>query len=129
MPHKFGVNASNLVLMHKKTGGGDHYNFIFSSIMFYIRLGECQENLRGEPLAFSFYKLGRRKLVIFSYFSYNLYVKRSYLAQLTLPTSDSSTHHLLGNGVSLRQGYSPSEVNQLSPRKISFCRPNFLIID
>jgi hypothetical protein len=29
MPHKFGVNASNLVLMSKKTGGGGHYNFIF----------------------------------------------------------------------------------------------------
>jgi hypothetical protein len=54
MPHKFGVNASNLVLMPKKTGGGGHYNFIFSLIMFYVRLGECQENLRGEPLAFFF---------------------------------------------------------------------------
>jgi hypothetical protein len=29
MPHKFGVNVSNLVLMPKKTGGGGHYNFIF----------------------------------------------------------------------------------------------------
>jgi hypothetical protein len=30
MSHKFGVNISNLMLMPKKTGGGDHYNFIFS---------------------------------------------------------------------------------------------------
>jgi hypothetical protein len=30
MPHKFVVNASNFVLMPKKTGGGDHYNFTFS---------------------------------------------------------------------------------------------------
>jgi hypothetical protein len=30
MPHKFGANASNLVLMPKKTGGKGHYNFIFS---------------------------------------------------------------------------------------------------
>jgi hypothetical protein len=30
MPHKFGANASNLVLMPKKIGGGGHYNFIFS---------------------------------------------------------------------------------------------------
>jgi hypothetical protein len=30
MPHKFVANASNFVLMPKKTGGGDHYNFIFS---------------------------------------------------------------------------------------------------
>jgi hypothetical protein len=29
MSHKFDVNASNLVLMPKKTGGGGHYNFIF----------------------------------------------------------------------------------------------------
>jgi hypothetical protein len=29
MPHKFGVNASNFVLMSKKTGGGGHYNFFF----------------------------------------------------------------------------------------------------
>jgi hypothetical protein len=29
MPHKFGANALNFVLMPKKTGGGDHYNFIF----------------------------------------------------------------------------------------------------
>jgi hypothetical protein len=29
MPHKFGANVSNLVLMPKKTGGRDHYNFIF----------------------------------------------------------------------------------------------------
>jgi hypothetical protein len=27
---KFDANASNLVLMQKKTGGGGHYNFIFS---------------------------------------------------------------------------------------------------
>jgi hypothetical protein len=27
---KFGANASNLELMPKKTGGGCHYNFIFS---------------------------------------------------------------------------------------------------
>jgi hypothetical protein len=26
---KFSANASNLVLMLKKTGGGDHYNFFF----------------------------------------------------------------------------------------------------
>jgi hypothetical protein len=54
MPYKFGVNASILVLMPKKTGGGGYYNFIFSQIMFYLRLGERQENIRGEPLAFSF---------------------------------------------------------------------------
>jgi hypothetical protein len=29
IPHKFGANASNLVLMHKKTDGGCHYNFFF----------------------------------------------------------------------------------------------------
>jgi hypothetical protein len=46
MPHKFGANASNLVLMSKKTGGKGHYNFIFSEIMFYVRVGERQENLR-----------------------------------------------------------------------------------
>jgi hypothetical protein len=56
MPHKFGVNASNLMLMPKKTGDGGYYNFIFSQTMFYIRLGERQENLRGEPLTFSFVK-------------------------------------------------------------------------
>jgi hypothetical protein len=38
MPHKFGDNTSNLVLMPKKTGGGDHYKFIFSQIMFYVKL-------------------------------------------------------------------------------------------
>jgi hypothetical protein len=53
MPHKFSANASILVLMPKKTGGGGHYNFIFSQIMFYVKLGEHQENLRGEPLTFS----------------------------------------------------------------------------
>jgi hypothetical protein len=30
MPHKFVANASNLVLMPKKTDGGGKYNFIFS---------------------------------------------------------------------------------------------------
>jgi hypothetical protein len=30
MPHKFIVNASNLVLISKKTGGVGNYNFIFS---------------------------------------------------------------------------------------------------
>jgi hypothetical protein len=55
MPHKFVTSASNLVLMHKKTGGGDHYNFIFFKIMFYVKLGEHQENLRGEPLTFFFF--------------------------------------------------------------------------
>jgi hypothetical protein len=30
MPHKFDANASNLVLIPKKTSGGGHYNFIFS---------------------------------------------------------------------------------------------------
>jgi hypothetical protein len=30
MSHKFDANASNLVLMPKKTGGGGRYNFIFS---------------------------------------------------------------------------------------------------
>jgi hypothetical protein len=55
MPHKFGANASNLVLMSKKRGDGGHYNFIFSYIMFYVILGERQENLWGEPLAFSIY--------------------------------------------------------------------------
>jgi hypothetical protein len=56
MPHKFDANASNLVLMPKKTGGRGHYNFIFSQIMFYVKLGEHQENLWGEPLAFSYLK-------------------------------------------------------------------------
>jgi hypothetical protein len=27
MPHKFGVNASNVVLIPKKISGGGHYNF------------------------------------------------------------------------------------------------------
>jgi hypothetical protein len=54
MSHKFDANVSILVLMPKKTGGGGHYNFIFSQIMFYVRLKKRQENLRGEPLAFSF---------------------------------------------------------------------------
>jgi hypothetical protein len=40
MTHKFGANASNLMLIPKKTGGGGHYNFIFPSIMFYVKLGE-----------------------------------------------------------------------------------------
>jgi hypothetical protein len=57
MPYKFGINASNLVLMPKKIGGGGHYNFIFSYIMFYVRLRERQENLWREPLAFSILKL------------------------------------------------------------------------
>jgi hypothetical protein len=30
IPYKFGHNASNLVLMSKKIGGGGYYNFIFS---------------------------------------------------------------------------------------------------
>jgi hypothetical protein len=30
MPHKFGANASNLVLIPKKMDGRGHYNFIFS---------------------------------------------------------------------------------------------------
>jgi hypothetical protein len=30
IPHKFDTNASNLMLMLKKTGGGGHSNFIFS---------------------------------------------------------------------------------------------------
>jgi hypothetical protein len=34
MPHKFGANASNLVLMPKKTGGGGHYNFFFYFLFF-----------------------------------------------------------------------------------------------
>jgi hypothetical protein len=29
MPHKFGANASNLMLMPKKTSGGGYYNFFF----------------------------------------------------------------------------------------------------
>jgi hypothetical protein len=29
MPHKFDINASNLVLMPKKTDARGHYNFIF----------------------------------------------------------------------------------------------------
>jgi hypothetical protein len=29
MPHKFGVNTSNLVLISKKIGGGGYYNFFF----------------------------------------------------------------------------------------------------
>jgi hypothetical protein len=45
---KFDVNASNLVLMPKKTSDGGHYNFIFSLIMFYVRLGEHQKNLLEE---------------------------------------------------------------------------------
>jgi hypothetical protein len=53
MPHKFGTNTSNLMIMPKKIGGGGHCNFIFSKIMFYVRLGERQENLRREPLTFS----------------------------------------------------------------------------
>jgi hypothetical protein len=40
--------------MPQKIDGGSYYNFIFSQIMFYVRLRECQENLRGEPLAFSY---------------------------------------------------------------------------
>jgi hypothetical protein len=55
MPYKFGVNTTNLVLMPKKTNGGSHYNFIFSKIKFYVRLGKRQENLQGKPLAFSFF--------------------------------------------------------------------------
>jgi hypothetical protein len=57
MPHKFDANASNLVLMSKKTGGEGYNNFIFSKIMFYIRLEEHHKNLREEPLAFFFNKL------------------------------------------------------------------------
>jgi hypothetical protein len=49
MPHK-------LVIMPKKTGGGGHYNFIFSQIMFYVRLRERQENLQEKPLVFSINK-------------------------------------------------------------------------
>jgi hypothetical protein len=29
MTHKFSANASNLILIHKKTGSRGHYNFIF----------------------------------------------------------------------------------------------------
>jgi hypothetical protein len=44
---------TNLVLMPKKTGCEGHYNFFFFKSCVYVRLEECQENLRGEPLAFS----------------------------------------------------------------------------
>jgi hypothetical protein len=57
MLHKFGANALNLVLIHKKTGSGGYYNFFFFLIMFYVKLGERQKNLRGEPLAFSYFKI------------------------------------------------------------------------
>jgi hypothetical protein len=53
MPYKFGANVSNLMLMPKKTGGGDHYNFIFFLNHVLRKSGRTPENLRGEPLAFS----------------------------------------------------------------------------
>jgi hypothetical protein len=65
MSRKFDVNASNLVLMPKKIGGGGHNNFIFSYIMFYVRLGERQENLRGAPIPFSFKNTIRFQLLQF----------------------------------------------------------------
>jgi hypothetical protein len=45
MPHKFDVNASNLVLMPKNIGGGDHYNFIF----FLNHVLRKIERTPGEP--------------------------------------------------------------------------------
>jgi hypothetical protein len=45
IPHKFGANASNLVLMPKKTGSGGHYNFIF----FLNHVLHKTERTLGEP--------------------------------------------------------------------------------
>jgi hypothetical protein len=45
MPHKFGANISNLVLMPKKMGGGGHYNFIF----FFNHVLCKIEKTPGEP--------------------------------------------------------------------------------
>jgi hypothetical protein len=63
IPHKFGDNVSNLVLMLKKIGGEDHYNLFFLKSCVYVRLGEHQENLQREPLAFFFLKLLFFKIV------------------------------------------------------------------
>jgi hypothetical protein len=42
---KFSVNASILVLMPKKTGGGDHYNFFFLLYHVLRKTGRTLEEL------------------------------------------------------------------------------------
>jgi hypothetical protein len=55
MPHKFGANASNLVLMPKKTGGGGHYNFIFFLNYVLRKIGRTPGEPMEKPLTFSIY--------------------------------------------------------------------------
>jgi hypothetical protein len=45
MHHKFGVNASNLVLMPKKISGGGYYNFFFFLNYVLCKTGRTS----GEP--------------------------------------------------------------------------------
>jgi hypothetical protein len=45
MSHKFDANASNLVLMPKKTSGGGYYNFIFFLNHVLCKIGRTL----GEP--------------------------------------------------------------------------------
>jgi hypothetical protein len=57
MTHKFGVNASNLVLMPKKTDGGDHYNFFFLNHVL-RKTGRMSGELTGKtPSIFQSYSL------------------------------------------------------------------------
>jgi hypothetical protein len=51
MPHKFGVNVSNLVLMPKKTGGGSHYNFFFFLNHVLCKTGRTSEEPMGKTLS------------------------------------------------------------------------------
>jgi hypothetical protein len=57
MPHTFGANASNLVLMPKKNRWWRSLQFYFFLNHVLCKTRRTQENLRGEPLAFSYYIL------------------------------------------------------------------------
>jgi hypothetical protein len=56
--------------------------------MFYVRLGECQENLRGEPLAFSF--------SFFFFFWKNLLIESIEITINSLPSKFFKTAVSLG---------------------------------
>jgi hypothetical protein len=67
MPHKFGVNTSNLVLIPKKTGGGGHYNFIFflNNVLRNTRR-TLREPTKRTPSIFLKYDLRKNKIVVAS---------------------------------------------------------------
>jgi hypothetical protein len=55
MPHKFGANASNLVLMPKKTSNEGHYNFIFFlNYVLHKTERTLEELTRRTPIIFLF---------------------------------------------------------------------------